>query len=171
MARTPETDTVGKVCFEGGFVDGTWEGRGTRVEEDTVRNGRLVRYGSTLTGVWVRGKLHGRGVRTTHGLKYAGEFKAGLFHGEGMLYGKIPDRFSSKFTSPVAKLRGRFEEHTFVEGTITFENGDTYKGTFGSDGLLRGGHCTGTGTYTEANGDAVGMYFDADGTFDGYWVE
>ena len=131
----------------------------------------MVQPGYTVAGVWVGGEQTGRGVWHSPGqsLKYVGGFKAGAFHGEGQLYGTIPGRFSSVFESRPAKLHGRFEMNEFVEGTITFENGDTYKGTFR---FIRGDICcTGMGTYTEANGDGVGMYFDADGTFDGYWVE
>ena len=167
----PETADQGKGHYDGSFVNDKREGRGKETIEDLVREGRVVYPGSTVSGIWAGGAMVGPGVwhSPRQELRYVGGFEEGMFDGEGQLYGKIPGRFASEFHSRPTKLRGRFEKNAFVEGTITFENRDTYTGTF----AYKPGHlcCIGTGSYTEANGDVIGMSFGADGTFHGYWVE
>ena len=92
-------------------------------------------------------------------LSYMGGHREGLFHGSGMLVGAIPSGFSSEFPSPPILLRGQFAEGRFVEGTITFRNGDRYTGAFGC-----GGFCTGEGLYTgAAGGYTERLVFGADG--------
>ena len=101
------TSTTGESRFEGEYVDNVREGRGKGIVEDLVRDGQVVCHGTTCAGVWSGGKQIGRGVwASKDGSKYVGEFKGGAFDGEGMLYGTIPDRFSSKFLSRPIKLHG-----------------------------------------------------------------
>jgi hypothetical protein len=162
---TPATATFGARRYEGGFANSMREGYGKLIIEDLVRDGRVVRHGYSHDGAWSAGKMNGSGVWVSTGreLKYVGKWKNNRYHGSGLLTGSIPDSFSSEFLSPPNQLRGQFAAGHFVQGTITFQNGDTYAGAFGDDEFFDA-CCTGEGYYTRADGYKYQMVFNADGT-------
>ena len=169
----PGTALKVSTCYDGGFVQNFREGRGKLTLGTLVKNGQVVSHGCTLIGTWCKGIQNGSGIMESPGvnLKYIGKFKNGLLHGKGILSGRLPIRISEEFLSPPTKQNGMFKEGSFMEGTITFENGDKYQGSFAVKTPMGKEFCIGEGFYTRADGYKCHMVFHDDGTLNYHSVD
>lgn len=57
-------------------------------------------------------------------LIYEGDFKGGVFHGQGIWYNKPASEVQN-----ILRKAGTFENGSFVEGTMSYQSGDSYTGS------------------------------------------
>jgi hypothetical protein len=130
--------------YVGDFVDGGFHGQGvlTYATGETLRGefkaGKIytgegtVQYHGSETmqaGIWVDGKMQGAGTEADESLTYAGEFKDGHYHGQGVIAYKTGET-----------LKGEFRKGKIYSGEGTFKYttpGDYLQGTW-VEGKLQG---------------------------------
>lgn len=127
--------------YEGHFVDGKFDGKGTAWYPD----------GSRYKGDWSEGRRHGEGIwRDADDTRYTGQFRNDQFNGQGTLTMANGDILAGQWsdgqlnghgsltTSDGMLYVGGFRDDEFHgEGTLTYPDGRHYEGEF-SDGEFHG---------------------------------
>lgn len=127
----------GKRHYEGDFVDGAFEGRGTYDWGD----------GTRYVGEFRASRKNGNGEITyASGNRYAGEFRDNTYQGSGKYQDIAGETYAGEFAG--GKYNG--------QGTYTWPNGDVYTGEF------KNGKMHGRGVYTKGNGDRYEGDFEND---------
>jgi hypothetical protein len=121
-------------------------------------------------GEWLDTKFHGFGYFSwsQHGLKYMGEYAAGLRHGKGMLVWNNGDRYVGEFEA----------ESKNGKGIFYWSNGDVYNGEYLKDkkhghGIITWGSHPGEcydGEWSNDKKQGFGKYnWSNGGSYVGYW--
>ena len=162
QGRGTEYDEDGLLVYEGNFVDGLYDGTGSRYEAGVLvyqgdfsagtANGMGTAYSDGVMcyeGAFVNGLYEGEGTEYSAdgSVRYKGSFSAGVYEGVGTAY------YSSGTRAYVGNFSGGLYEG---EGTEYNADGSVrYKGSFA------GGLYDGTGTRYLDNGDQIQAEFTA----------
>jgi hypothetical protein len=150
--------------FEGHFVKGKLQGRGTRVWSN----------GSRYDGDFVDGERSGKGTMVwTNGSRYTGDFVDGERNGKGTTVWANGSRYTGDFVDGDRTGKG-----TFVWGQKTKWAGDRYEGDFINNkrtgkGMLvwTGGHRY-EGDFVDGKRTGKGKYFWPDGDhYEGAFID
>jgi hypothetical protein len=146
--------------YEGGFQNGSREGKGTEIKADGSKyegdfsgysyHGKGVRTyadGNTYEGDFVEGNLHGKGIFTwiDDGSTYEGDWVEGNFHGKGVYTYADGNTYEGDWV----------EDDRSGKGVYTYADGNTYEGDFVE------GNFHGKGVFTYTSG----------GIYEGNFVE
>ena len=162
QGRGTEYDEDGLLVYEGNFVDGLYDGTGSRYEA-----GVLVYQGDFSAGT-----ANGMGTAYSDGVMcYEGAFVNGLYEGEGTEYsadGSV--RYKGSFSAGVYKGVGTAYYSSGTRAYVGNFSGGLYEGEgteYNADGSVRykgsfaGGLYDGTGTRYLDNGDQIQAEFTA----------
>ena len=193
QGKGTEYDREGLVTFEGDFVDGVYNGKGSTYSGGVLLytgeyagglyNGKGSAYEGgkvCYTGDFVDGRYEGSGTSyyTGGARKYTGAFAAGLFEGEGVEYREDgPMRYKGSFSAGLYEGDGvyYYSEDSFVKAAFAegitdgeiewFRDGKLwYAG--GAENLTPNGF----GTVYSAGGKAVYIGEMDMGTINGAWL-
>ena len=166
--------------YEGTFVGGKKEGKGTMIYKNGTRYegafkknkhngfGKLIQLdGETFIGEWKDGKINGNGVRYhKNGDKYIGAYINNIRNGLGHYIFSNGDSYEGNWINGKANGEGKFNfkngnvyEGEFKDniisgkGSFKMKNGDLYNGNF-QNGLING-----KGNIVYENGEKYVGYF------------